>query len=193
MNIPVEISNNPAKELVRGFSEFKENKNLDINKTQNIKLNKLKIYLDNCCFNRPYDDQKQLKIEIETKAKLFIQNLVAEKKIDLVWSYILDYENSLNTFNQKSMAIQKWQKLSICDVDETPNIINLSNEIRKSGIHNADSLHIACAIEAKCNYLITVDKRVLKYKNKNIIICDPVEFLRIWEVSSDDEQQGSFE
>ena len=44
----------------------------------------LKLYLDNCCFNRPYDDQTQLKIELETKAKLFVQNLIVKKEVDLV-------------------------------------------------------------------------------------------------------------
>ena len=27
---------------------------------------KMRIYLDNCCFNRPYDDQSQLRILLET-------------------------------------------------------------------------------------------------------------------------------
>ena len=39
-------------------------------------MSKVKIYLDNCCYNRPYDDQNQLKIELETKAKLYIQDLI---------------------------------------------------------------------------------------------------------------------
>jgi hypothetical protein len=30
----------------------------------------MKIYLDNCCFNRPFDDQGQIRIKIETEAKL---------------------------------------------------------------------------------------------------------------------------
>jgi len=34
---------------------------------------KLRIYLDICTFNRPFDDQNQLKIKLETEAKLFIQ------------------------------------------------------------------------------------------------------------------------
>jgi len=50
----------------------------------------LKVYLDNCCYNRPYDDQNQLRVELETKAKLFIQRLITDKKIDLVISYILE-------------------------------------------------------------------------------------------------------
>jgi len=33
---------------------------------------KYRLYLDNCCFNRPFDNQKQLKIKLETEAKLFI-------------------------------------------------------------------------------------------------------------------------
>jgi len=40
----------------------------------------IKIYLDNCCYNRPYDDQTQLRIELETKAKLFIQQKITEHK-----------------------------------------------------------------------------------------------------------------
>lgn len=32
-----------------------------------------RIYLDNCCFNRPYDDQLNLNIHLEAEAKLFIQ------------------------------------------------------------------------------------------------------------------------
>ena len=29
----------------------------------------MKLYLDNCCFNRPFDDQSQLRIRLETEAK----------------------------------------------------------------------------------------------------------------------------
>ena len=32
----------------------------------------LRIYLDNCCYNRPYDDQNQLRIELETKSKAIV-------------------------------------------------------------------------------------------------------------------------
>ena len=35
-------------------------------------MTKLKLYLDNCCFNRPFDDQSQLLVRLETEAKLFI-------------------------------------------------------------------------------------------------------------------------
>lgn len=59
-------------------------------------MNKIKIYLDNCCFNRPYDDQNLLSIFLETQAKLSIQEYVRTEKLSLIWSAILDYENSRN-------------------------------------------------------------------------------------------------
>jgi predicted nucleic acid-binding protein len=147
----------------------------------------LRVYLDNCCYNRPYDDQQQLKIELETKAKLFIQSLAIENKIHLVWSYILDYENSQNSHFQKTSAIQNWQKIAIADIDETSEIIEASKKIQEKGIKNADSLHIACAMYAGCNFFITVDKRIMKYESDKIRICDPVEFIRIWEGLSSDK------
>lgn len=49
----------------------------------------MKIYLDMCCYNRPYDDQSQLKIFLETQSKLHIQALIRDKKLKLITSYML--------------------------------------------------------------------------------------------------------
>ncbi len=50
-------------------------------------MKKLRIYLDNCCFNRPFDNQNDMKIKIETEAKLSIQEIIKKDEIDVVWSY----------------------------------------------------------------------------------------------------------
>ena len=34
----------------------------------------MRVYVDNCCYNRPFDDQSQSKVLIETEAKLLIQS-----------------------------------------------------------------------------------------------------------------------
>ncbi len=65
----------------------------------------LKVYLDNCCFNRPYDDQSQLKIELETKAKLYIQQLIKDQKLEMITSFMLRYENDQNPYNMRKEAI----------------------------------------------------------------------------------------
>lgn len=58
----------------------------------------MKIYLDNCCYNRPYDDQLQMRIHLDTEAKLHIQDMVKNNELELVTSYMLDYENAKNRF-----------------------------------------------------------------------------------------------
>ena len=41
----------------------------------------MRVYLDNCCYNRPYDDQTSTTISLETQAKLKIQELIKNQKI----------------------------------------------------------------------------------------------------------------
>jgi predicted nucleic acid-binding protein len=143
---------------------------------------KYRIYLDNCCFNRPYDDQTQLKIYLETQAKLYAQSLVCEKKIELVWSFILAFENSQNIFIAKKNAISQWENLSSSFVEKSEEIRKIAKEIMTTGIKAADAAHVACAIAANCDYFITVDKRLLKYQDQRIIICNPIEFINHLEI-----------
>ncbi|MFZ4618496.1 MAG: hypothetical protein ACOYM2_20210 [Rectinemataceae bacterium] len=49
----------------------------------------MRVYLDNCVFNRPFDDQGQLIISLKTQAKLAIQEQIRAGALELVWSYIL--------------------------------------------------------------------------------------------------------
>ncbi len=54
----------------------------------------LRVYLDNCVFNRPFDDQSQIRIKLETEAKFYIQALIKQRQLVLIWSYILELENA---------------------------------------------------------------------------------------------------
>ncbi len=83
----------------------------------------MRIYLDNCCYNRPFDDQKQLRIRLETEAKLNIQERILQKAIELAWSYILDFENTANPFEQRRLAIHVWKNHASVDTDETKEIV----------------------------------------------------------------------
>lgn len=42
----------------------------------------MRLYLDLCCFNRPYDDQTQTRIRLETEAKILIQENVKRSACD---------------------------------------------------------------------------------------------------------------
>ncbi|MGH8499095.1 MAG: hypothetical protein ACRERV_09860, partial [Methylococcales bacterium] len=71
-----------------------------------------KIYLDMCCFNRPFDSQTATRIKLETEARLYIQSAVLDGKLALIWSFLLDYENSANPYPDHREAIAEWKTLS---------------------------------------------------------------------------------
>lgn len=138
------------------------------------------IYLDNCCFNRPFDDQKQLRIKLETEAKLDIQERILQKKAELAWSYILDFENDTNPFEQRRLAILGWKNLSSVDTDETKEIVEKAERLRQMGIKSKDSLHLACAISMQCGYFLTTDDELIKKTAgiKEIKVTDPISFIK---------------
>ena len=92
----------------------------------------MKIYLDNCCFNRPFDSQTSMPIKLETEAKLHIQQLVWDKKADLVWSYVLDYENSANPYLERRAAIGEWKRRAVSDIEENPEILAIAVSVGRS-------------------------------------------------------------
>lgn len=138
------------------------------------------IYLDNCMFNRPFDEQSHIRIRLETEAKLNIQEEIRRGTYQLVWSYILDYENSKNPFQERKEQIIKWKKYALTDVEENPEIINTAILLNNKGLQKMDSLHIACAIFAKADYFLTTDDKVNKKASTiaNIKIADPIDFIK---------------
>ena len=148
----------------------------------------LRIYLDNCCYNRPYDDQSQIRISLEAQAKIFIQNAVRYGKIELATSYILAYENNRNPHVDNRISIGNFINdftSVFIDIDQVDEVILMASEIMKSGLKEMDASHIACAIKADCDYFLTTDDRVLKYHSDKIKIMNPIEFLKVLEVTQD--------
>jgi hypothetical protein len=82
------------------------------------------IYLDNCCFNRPYDHQEQEKVRLESEAKLYIQDLIKEGKLALVWPFILEFENKANPFVDQRESIMEWKHLATVHVPALDEIRN---------------------------------------------------------------------
>ena len=46
----------------------------------------MRVYLDNCCYNRPFDEQAQLRVRLETEAKMEVQSLMRLGILEYVWS-----------------------------------------------------------------------------------------------------------
>ncbi len=139
----------------------------------------MRLYLDNCCFNRPFDDQSLLTIRLETEAKLHIQDAIRAGRYTLGWSYILDYENAANPLEERRAEIQRWEEIADAYVTETADILALMREFVSVGIKPLDALHVACAKTLDCRCFLTVDKGILKKAEAitQIQILNPIDFV----------------
>jgi len=102
----VMIKNKKTLDFGKGDVYLPENRNDMLNSGNAYP--KLRIYLDNCCYNRPYDDQSQLRISLETQAKLHIQKLIVSDYFELTSSYMLDYECSRNPYEMRRRTIRSF-------------------------------------------------------------------------------------
>ena len=138
----------------------------------------MRVYLDNCCSNRPFDEQAQLRVVLETLAKLNIQQQMRDGVLEYVWSSVLDFEISKSRFLDRSLQIMPWAKGAVINVQIDDSIRFRAKEFEANGLKAMDALHVACAEAAECDWFFTTDRGVLK-KARNLTsmrVANPVEF-----------------
>ena len=147
---------------------------------QGIRVPPMRVYLDNCCFNRPFDDQAQARIRLETEAKLHIQENIRNGALELVWSYILDSENAANPFEERRVTIAGWKQAAMIDVEESPAILLKASALVDIGLKPKDALHLSCAIVGGCRYFLTTDDDIYRCGKQvgEITVSDPTSFVR---------------
>jgi predicted nucleic acid-binding protein len=137
----------------------------------------MRIYLDNCSYNRPFDEQRDIVVRLEAEAKLHIQELVKEQYLDLVWSSVNDYENNDNPFDEKRERIAVWKEIAAVDCPMNERILLKAEQLMEQNLRAKDALHIASALYAACNYFITTDKKILNKNISAIAVVNPIVFV----------------
>lgn len=140
----------------------------------------MRIYLDNCCYNRPYDDQTQVRVSLEAQAKLHVQELIKDGKLELASSWFITFENSRSPHDSRRKAIKTFLEDNVnvfISSDKREEVETMANSIMASGIKKMDACHIASAIIAGCDCILTTDKRMLKYQSKEIEVLNPADFV----------------
>jgi len=115
-----------------------------------------------------------LKIRLETEAKLFIQQAILLGKYELVWSYILEFENDQNPYEERRSAIRDWKMYANVFCTENEEIIMYAESLSKYGIKVKDALHIACAVNANADLFITTDKKLINTTIPEIRVVNPL-------------------
>lgn len=138
------------------------------------------VYLDISCFNRPFDDQSDLIVRLQTEAKLYVQDMIRSGALSLAWSAIMDVENAANPDINRKVAVGDWQKLGLVDISISQRVESIADELAQIGVKPMDALHVVSAIEAEAEYFLTTDKALLRKmaQHDSLRVVDPVDFIR---------------
>ena len=105
----------------------------------------MRIYLDNCCYNRPFNNQTQVKVFLETVAKLSIQQKMHAGEVEYVWSSVLEFEIRKSKFVDRASRILPWASGAVVNVEVDYGIRCRAKEFEADGLKPVDALHVACA------------------------------------------------
>jgi predicted nucleic acid-binding protein len=122
----------------------------------------MKIYLDVCCLNRPFDDQTQDRIHLESEAIITILKNIQENNWIWFGSGVVLFE-----INQTPNLDRKNRLLNLCgqfsdfiNLDE--EIYKISENLKKIGFKSYDSLHLACAKKSNIDVFLSTDNKLVK-------------------------------
>jgi len=119
------------------------------------------VYLDVCCLNRPFDDQSQERIRLESEAVLLILERCQNQTWRLLGSEAVDYEVSRIPDKERqrkviNLALVAKSKQTITDSAEAR-----AKELKHLGFMTLDALHLACAEAGNAEVLLTTDDQMV--------------------------------
>jgi predicted nucleic acid-binding protein len=127
----------------------------------------MKIYFDVCCLNRPFDDQTQDRIHLETEAILSILNHSRTAGWSVLGSDAIDYEISKMLDKEKRLMVQILSTMHDAHVRVDAGVEGRALQLKKAGLKPLDALHVACAEKGKAEILLTTDDNLLNKALKN--------------------------
>lgn len=139
------------------------------------------LYLDVCTLCRPFDDQQQLLIRLETDAILLIQRHIENKNYRAIKSPVHSKEVSAIRNTEERLEIERLinrYKETPADIDKSA-IRQRAENLHSAGLGIADAAHVAFAEKTADAFLTCDDKLLKKCKTLDIdvITSNPVEFV----------------
>lgn len=141
----------------------------------------LKLYLDNCCYSRPFDDLTQEKNNLEAQAVKGIIDKYWKNELEIYTSEVLTLEmNNIKDQIKRAKILELYNKLNLTNIPFSYKIIKRAKEIRNYNIKDMDSLHIAYAESSNIDYFITTDRLLINASNRadlKVKVINPINFI----------------
>jgi predicted nucleic acid-binding protein len=142
-----------------------------------------RVYLDVCCLNRPFDDQSQDRIRLESEAVRLILARIKSGEPSWVVSEVMEEEiertaDPVRRGRVRLMLDYAATRIALGDAEVTRG-----EELEALGFQAYDALHLACAEAAAVDVFLTTDDRLLRTARRaagdlRVRVANPLDFER---------------
>jgi predicted nucleic acid-binding protein len=139
----------------------------------------MKLYLDMCCLKRPFDDQSDARVHLETLAVDAILQLCRDGTHVLIISDALRFENARNPNAQRRDFAAELLGLASVDLPNSSTVEQRAQVWQNAGMGMLDALHLASAESAVADAFATCDDELLKRAGK---VASPVRILSVLDL-----------
>lgn len=137
----------------------------------------MKLYLDNSVLNRPYDDQKQPRIWLETLCFMLILQLVEREEAKLVRSTFHTLENDQSPTMDRRRWVDACLDLAGHSVQTTDAMRQRAGSLAQAGLQPLDAAHLAAAESAAADFFVTCDDRLIRRYRGPLRVLTPSELI----------------
>jgi predicted nucleic acid-binding protein len=141
-----------------------------------------KIYLDACCFNRPFDDLRQTRIYLEAEAVMIILQECELGQWQLINSTALKAELNQIRDLEKLQALQKILEIATIQVTHNNQLYQRAFQFQEMGFRAYDAFYLASAESSQADVFLSTDDRLIKkarrYTQKiQVAVDNPAQWL----------------
>ena len=141
-----------------------------------------RIYLDVCCLNRPFDDQRQDRVRLEAEAVLLILGRCEAGAWQWLSSAVVEEEVNNTPSSERRSRGRNMLSGAHGTVALTDAAIARAQALKVMGFRTYDALHLACAEQATVDIFLTTDDRVLRIATRytaqlKVRVANPLDWL----------------
>ena len=142
----------------------------------------MRIYLDNCCYNRLFDDQTQIKIHLESESILAIINKCKQNNDEIIGSAALEFEiENIVNVDKKERVKYFYKQTITTKINYKNDIFERVQELSKqTNIRTLDKFHLSFAENSGADILLTTDNKFEKASfklNLKVKVINPLKYL----------------
>ena len=143
----------------------------------------MKIYLDTCSLNRPFDDQGQERIRLETESVMIILARLQRKEWIWLGSQVLEIEIDRAPDADQRSRLKRIAGYMVQVVAIGQKELNRASELEKLGFSGFDAVHLACAESGGADIFLSTDDRLLKRakrfaKKIHVKVANPLDWMK---------------